>query len=289
MPARLTARFKRDQILMPQFVDDLPRRDTALSRRACHHHVSAGPGGKIGERTGECHALDRMRRVLGKRVVDGRNDAEDVDRNVDGARDRRDVRRLQPAVVIGTVGKDDDRAPATLALADPARGQRDRVVKRGGAERHDRRHRIRQRPQARREGRALVEVRIERVDGRLIARRVEPAQDVHRRFACVRQMAFHAAADVEEHGDADAGEIALKIADGPRLAAVEHLEIARRQVLDEAPFRIADHCRDPDHVDARFERRHRRGDILCLGGIRAKEKTQDEPADDELAPRHRTS
>ena len=29
--------------------------------------------------------------------------------------------------------------------------------------------------------------------------------------------------------------------------------------------------------------------ILCLGAVRAKEKTQDEPADDELAPRHRTS
>ena len=38
---------------MPQLVDDLPRRDAALSRRACDEHVTAGPGGEIGERTGE--------------------------------------------------------------------------------------------------------------------------------------------------------------------------------------------------------------------------------------------
>jgi len=194
---------------MPQLVDDLPRRDAALSRRACHENVSAGPGGEIGERTGERDALDRVCRRFRRRIVDRRDNTKDVDRDVDAAGDRRDIRRLEMAGVIGAVGQDDDRAAASLALADAARRQRDRVVQRGLAERHQAVHGIGQRAQADGEGGALVQVRVERVDRRFVTRRVEPAQDVPRRFAGVRQVAFHAAADVEQHRHADCREVLL--------------------------------------------------------------------------------
>src|SRR5947208_1838041 len=50
MPARLAARFECDEILMPQLVDDLPRRDAALSWRAGDEHVATGPRGEVRQR-----------------------------------------------------------------------------------------------------------------------------------------------------------------------------------------------------------------------------------------------
>ena len=38
---------------------------------------------------------------------------------------------------------------------------------------------------------------------------------------------------------------------GRGLTAVEHLEVARGQILNEPPLPIADHGRDANHVDAR--------------------------------------
>src|SRR6266849_962671 len=127
MPARLPTRFECDEVLVPQLVDDLPRRDAALSRRARHEYVPAGPGGEIRERTGEGRALDRRGRDVFRRVVDGSDDAEDVDRHVDRAGNRRHVSRLQPAGVVGAVGEDDDRAAPAFTLADALRRGADRV------------------------------------------------------------------------------------------------------------------------------------------------------------------
>src|SRR5262245_46532435 len=42
MPARRAARFERDQVLMPQLVDDLARRGASLGRGARHERVAAG-------------------------------------------------------------------------------------------------------------------------------------------------------------------------------------------------------------------------------------------------------
>ena len=53
VPARPAARFECDQVLMPQLVDDLPRRDAALRRRADHERVPAGPPREIGQRSAE--------------------------------------------------------------------------------------------------------------------------------------------------------------------------------------------------------------------------------------------
>ena len=119
--------------------------------------------------------------------MDG-DDAEDVDRHVDGARERRHLGGRQMAGVVGAVGQHDDRAPTALALADPRRRRGDGVVQRRRAERHDLVDRLGQRLQPGREWRALVEMRIEGVNGRFVARGVQPAEQMACRFARVRQL-----------------------------------------------------------------------------------------------------
>jgi hypothetical protein len=90
MPARLAARFKGDEILVPQLVDNLPRREAALSRRADYERVPARPRRQVGERPAERRPNRRYRRGLREWIVDGWNDAKDVHRYVDLARNGRD-------------------------------------------------------------------------------------------------------------------------------------------------------------------------------------------------------
>ncbi len=97
-------------------------------------------------------------------------------------------------------------------------------------------------------------MRVEREDGGFVPR-VEPAERVRRRLARVLQMPFHAAADVEEQRDADAGDVAAKIRDGARTSVLEDLEVAGGQVLDESTLVISDDGRNADQIDARSERR----------------------------------
>ena len=168
MPARLAARFERDEVLMPQLVDDLPRRDAALRRRARHEHVSAGPGGEIaraGRRaptarrsssscppTG-CRSTARCRRCRPARRSRWRSPTP-----------RAGVSRLAlswPSVSTTTARRRPSR------VADALGRLRDRVVQRRRAERHDAAQRVRQRLQARRERRDLFELRVEREDRRL--------------------------------------------------------------------------------------------------------------------------
>ena len=113
-----------------------------------------------------------------------------------------------------------------------------------------------------------------------------------RRLARVPQPAFHAAADVEEHRDADAGGVALEIGDCASFAAVEHLEVARLQILNEAAPVIADNGGNPHDVDARLERNDRRrwllrGDsLLRTGAIEAEAQAEHRRAEDEVVPLH---
>jgi len=137
MPARPAARFKGDEILVAQLVDDLPSRDAALRRRTRHERVAAGPLREIRERAAKRGPRDRIRRGVFSRVVNRRHDAEDVHRHVDLARDRGDVRRRHATGGIGAVGQHDDRSPASVALTRAARGPRDRVVQRSRTERHE--------------------------------------------------------------------------------------------------------------------------------------------------------
>ena len=74
----------------------------------------------------------------------------------------------------------------------------------------------------------------------------------------VAELGFHAAADVEQQGDAHAGDVAAEVGDRAWFGPVEDLEVARREVLNEAAFVIADHCGDANEVDARFEAGDRR-------------------------------
>src|SRR5262249_39204455 len=69
MPARLVARFERDQVLMSQLVDDLPRRDAALCRRTDDKHVTASPRRQVRQCSGQrrsfrCGGRDVLRGIV---------------------------------------------------------------------------------------------------------------------------------------------------------------------------------------------------------------------------------
>src|SRR2546430_16365234 len=49
VPARFAARFERDEVLVPQLVDDLASRKTALRRCADDEHVAARGAGEVGQ------------------------------------------------------------------------------------------------------------------------------------------------------------------------------------------------------------------------------------------------
>jgi hypothetical protein len=260
MPARLAARFKSDQILVPQLVDDLPRRDAALPRRTCHECMTAGPGSEIGQRTRKRRPFSRHRRGFRGWVVDRGHDPEDVHRHIDLACDGRYLRRLEPAPVVLTVREDHDCAAAAFTDADALGCLSNRVVQRRGAERDDRRHRIGQAPQAGRERGDLVEPRVKRVNRRFVTH-VEPAQKVRRSLARARKMPFHAAADVEQQSDAHTAGVVTEIRDGTRPAAIQNFEVSRREVAHEPSFVIAHDSRNADNIHPRLERGHR----LLLG------------------------
>ncbi len=78
-----------------------------------------------------------------------------------------------------------------------------------------------------------------------------------RRFTRAGETPFHAAADVEEEGDTDAGGVGTEIRDGTRPPAIEHLEIVRRQIAHEPALVVAHHSCDADDINARLERGHR--------------------------------
>ena len=282
MPARLAARFKRDEILVPQLVDDLPRRDAALPRRADHERVTTGPGRQFGQRAAERRALGRCRRGLRKWVIDRGNHAEDVHRHIDLARNRRYVRRLEAAPIVLTVGEHDHRPSASIAIAHAARSVGDRIVQRRRSERHHRSHRLGQGLQRRGESLHLVQTGVERVNCGFVPH-VEPAQKVFGRLASARQVAFHAAADVEQQRDAHAGRMRAKIGDGAGTTGIEHFEIVRREVADKASLVIANHRGDPDNIDARPERGHR---MLLREQFSCQQKHQYRESRDTVDARH---
>ena len=167
------ARLERDQILMPQLVDDLPRR-LRCARRSCSRRTTSPPvqyarslsGPVSAERstvvaddvapTG-CRSTARCRRCRPARRSSWRC-----------RRPRSAVSRLalsRPSVNTTTARRSESRVRHLLGRA------RDRVVQRRRAERRDRRQLSRQTLRARRERRDLVEPRVEGEDCRLVVRR----------------------------------------------------------------------------------------------------------------------
>ena len=241
---------------MAQLPENLARRHAALRRRAGNECMTARPRSEIHQRPGERRPLGRRRGCLRPRIVDGWHDPEDVHRHIDPARDGGHLRRLQPAPGVVAIGEDDHCAPPALAGADSLRGFRNRIVERRRPERDDRRHRVGQRLQTGRERLDFVEPRVEGEDRRFVAT-IEPAQNMGCGLARVGETPFHAAADVEEQGDTDAGGVGTEIRDGARPPAIEHLEIVRRQIAHEPALVVAHHSCDADDINARLERGHR--------------------------------
>jgi hypothetical protein len=211
---------------MAQLLQDLPRGEAPLRRRAGDEGMSPGPVRQIHQRSGEGRALRRRGGGLGAGIVDRRNDAEDVDRHVNPAGNRRDLGRLQAARVVASVGKHDNRAAAAFASADAPGCLRNRIVQRRRAERDESRHRLGQRLEIPRERLGLVQPGVERVHRSLVAR-VEPAQKVSGRFTRAGQMPFHAAADIEQKRDAHTAGLGTEVSNGARPAGVEDFKIAR--------------------------------------------------------------
>jgi hypothetical protein len=241
---------------MAQLLENLARRHAALRRRAGNECMTARPRGEIHERPGERRTLRRRCGRLRPRVIDRRHDPEDVHRHIDPARDGGHLRRLQPAPGVGAISEDDDRAPPPLAGANPLRGLRNRIVERRRTERDNRGHGVGQRPQTESERLDFVEPRVEREDRRFVAT-IQPAQNMGRCFTRACETSLHAAADVEEQGNTDAGGVGAKIRDGARPPAIEHLEIARRQVAHEPALVVAHDSCDADNINTRLERCHR--------------------------------
>jgi hypothetical protein len=274
MPARLAARFKSDEVLVPQLVDNLARRKAPLPRRARHEGVPARPGGEIRQWTRQRRAVRRRRGFRGW-IVDGRHDPEDVHRHVDSARNRRYFRRLEPAPVVATVCEDHDRPAAALPGPGALGGLGNRVVQRCRAERNHGRHRLGQRPQTGGERSNFVEPGIEGVDCGLVAH-VKPAQKVRRSLAGTRKLALHAAADVEQQRDAHTAHVVAEIGNRAWPAGIQDFEVARGQIAHEPSLMIAHDGRNADNVHSRLERGHR----LLLGEqFTCQAKTQDNGRD----------
>ena len=89
-------------------------------------------------------------------------------------------------------------------------------------------------------------------------------------------MALHAAADIEQHGDADPGEIGAEVRNAPSLPAIEHLEVLRLEILDEPSLVVADDRGDPDHVDAALEGCGDRWGLLLLSSNAAEARQNQE-------------
>ena len=79
-PSRTRRRLERQQILMPQLADDLPRGHARVRRRAHGEHLPAGPARQIAQPAGRRRRPGR-RTSAGRRCVD--ITAIDVDRHVD--------------------------------------------------------------------------------------------------------------------------------------------------------------------------------------------------------------
>jgi hypothetical protein len=241
---------------MTQLVQNLARREAALRRRAGDERVPAGPVGQIHQRSGQTRACGRSRGGLGRRIVDGRNNSENVDRHVDPAGDGGNLRRLHPAPVVAAVGEDHHRAAPPLAYPDALGGLRDRIVQRRRAKRDDRRHRFRQRLEIVRERHRFVEACVEGENGRLVAA-IKPVEKMRGGFTRAGEVPFHAAADVEQQRHTDAGRVGTEIGNRSRPSGVEDFKISRREVAYKPAFVIPHNSRYAHNVDARFECGHR--------------------------------
>jgi hypothetical protein len=152
-----------------------------------------------------------------------------------------------PAGVVVAVGED-DHGRATGTIREPIRCLTDRVVQGRGPEWRNRLELAWKVFQAICERRHLGQPRVEREDGGFVLRLVEPAEHVAGGIAGIGKPRFHAAADVEEQGHADLAAVGPEFGDLAGDAAVEHFEVADRQIADETALPVADNCVQVDEV-----------------------------------------
>ena len=196
------------------------------------------------------------------------------------------VRRL--ALSLPSV-KTIDGATQAGTIREPIRCLADRVVQRRGPERRNRFELAWKVFQAVCERRHLGQPGVECEDGGFVLRLVEPAEHVACGVAGIGKPRFHAAADVEEQRHADLAAVSPEFGDLSGDSAVDHFEVADRQIADEASLPVADDGVQADEVDPGLEG----GDRLVLGsqksGWRQHQSCRHSDSKDECAPRHRTT
>ena len=210
--------------------------------------IAASPRREVGHRS-------RDRRLPHIGVVERECYHEHIDRHVEGARNRRDIRRLERARRVDAIG-DDDQRPPPLPVRNFLRGLRDGVPQRCRAVRLRRRSTPCRSRRRRLRTAALPAAPCRRSTARL--RRRQASGPPRARVAvsrALRHLRRHASAGVHQDGDARGARLRPHITQRPLLAVVVQLEVAALQILDQAAARVADLCGHSDLLDAAFEDR----------------------------------
>ena len=176
------------------------------------------------------------------------------------------VRRL---AVVDAIGEDHDGAAQPGTIREPLRRLANRIVQRRGAERRNRLQL----------GLAAVS---SRVNGVTSDSRVSKVKTAASSCCWSSQLStWRAASRASSSRDSMlpltsnssatliCAGVGPEFGDLPGEPAVEHLEVAHRQVLDEPALLVADHRVHADELDARLER----GNRLVLGSQKARRRS----------------
>jgi hypothetical protein len=191
--------------------------------------------------------------VVGRRTR--RPDGDDVDRDIDRARQPGDIGRCQRAAGVDTVRHDDDDSPLRLPFCELLGGLCDRVIQRGKAPTF---RVVQCRANAVtiiREGCFLTDDVVEREQRRFVGRVIQLIEQFVDDGLCVAQIRpSHAPARVEEHREADRSAIGrAEVDDSARLAVFEYLEVVLLQCWHDTILAVAHDGGDRNECDARAE------------------------------------
>ena len=223
-----------------------------MRRRAGDAHVSASPASEIVESGGLCRPTIARDLELGARMIEWCHNGQQVNRHVDRAGNRRNFSRGQPASRVDAVSDDKQRAMTIGALADAGGSVGDCVVERCLAPGRSFEADTTDALEILREPHDLLKLRVERKQRGLVRPEFAgswwpqppPRGPVH------VAAHSHAAADVEEDGEADRRIARVEVDDLCRLPSIEHGEIGFLEIANDSTVFSANRYAQGDEVDA---------------------------------------
>ena len=241
---------------MPELLDHLVDGGGGRSGVVGDEEVAAGGTSQAGEQR---PALGFEGNLVGLARA-GRHH-EHVDRNVYGAGDGRHLFRRVGAGRVGAVGEHDERAAVGSAPGHDGGGAGDGVVERRRSPGVHHAHAIVDGLDVVGELVDREQPGVERVEGRIVTRRVQAPQnggrDTLRQVA--RRADLHAARPVHEQRHAGRGPgLGAQVEDGTRRAGVEDLEILAAKARHDFAAPVAHDGGHRHEIDARAEDRGRR-------------------------------